>query len=287
MTSLLPSPQPASTSWPAGWQGHGTFDADVQRLASLADRLYRQGKHVPTDLIEAGLEMIGVRLRTERPPSTDLPAARTGWRYPPTRREAGGIAATTASCLSTLMGSAFDAGFDRRALSTGLRILASTTASVGRADRDGTLAYTNALIQFTLDKSLHGFEASSVAGATEPSPCSLASSLNATSYSMRRAIKRDMTAKSMRQWKTSRRRWSGTRRTLGASPQQSRCFRPGSPPQAGLLPCLPANDACTSSTSQYLSLLRNRSPVKSSAKPKDSSAAGSVTERSACRLRPC
>ncbi len=164
LTSLLPSPQPASTGWPAGWQGHGTFDADVQRLASLADRLYRQGKHVPTDLIEAGLEMIGVRLRTERPPSTDLPAARTGWRYPPTRREAGGIAATTASCLSTLMGSAFDAGFDRRALSTGLRILASTTASVGRADRDGTVAYTNALIQFTLDKSLHGFEASSLAG---------------------------------------------------------------------------------------------------------------------------
>jgi hypothetical protein len=41
LRSLLPSPQPASTSWPTGWQGHGTFDDDIQRLANLADCLWR------------------------------------------------------------------------------------------------------------------------------------------------------------------------------------------------------------------------------------------------------
>jgi hypothetical protein len=131
----------------------------------LTDRLYQQSKHVPIDLVEAALEDIGVRLRAERPPSTDLPAARTGWRYPPTRHEAGGIAAVTAGCLGTLMGSAFDAGFDRRALSTGLRILASATASIRAGDCAATAAYANALGRFTVDKSLHGLEAGSQAGS--------------------------------------------------------------------------------------------------------------------------
>jgi hypothetical protein len=161
----LPSPQPASTGWPAGWQGHGTFDEDVQRLASLASCLYRQGKHVPSDLVEAALESIGVRLRAEKPAQTDLPPARTGWRYPPMRSEEGGIAAVTANSLSTLMSSAFGAGFDRRALSTGLRILASATASAQHGDRDATVAYVNALVQFTIDTSFHGLEAGSQAGS--------------------------------------------------------------------------------------------------------------------------
>jgi hypothetical protein len=165
LISLLPSPQPASTGWPSGWQGHGTFDADVQRLAGLADRLYQQSKHVPIDAVEAALEDIGVRLRAERPLSTDLPAARTDWRYPPARHEAGGIAAVTAGCLGTLMGSAFDAGFDRRALSTGLRIVASATASVRGGDCAATAAYSDTLGRFTVDKSLHGLEASSQAGS--------------------------------------------------------------------------------------------------------------------------
>jgi hypothetical protein len=164
LEALLPSPQPESTSWPAGWQGHGTFDRDIERLADLAGRMYRQGKHVPSDLVEAALERTGVRLRAEKPPVTDLPATRTGWRDPPTRNEAGGIAAVTANCLSALVSSAFDSGFDRRALSTGLRILASATASANRADRDATVAYVNALIRFTLDTSLHGLEAHSQAG---------------------------------------------------------------------------------------------------------------------------
>jgi hypothetical protein len=162
--ALLPSPQPASTGWPAGWQGHGTFDEDIQRLASLADCLYRQGKHVPSDLVEAALETIGVRLRAEQPPLTDLPPARTGWRYPPMRSEEGGIAAVIANCLSKLMNSAFDAGFDRRSLSTGLRILASATASAKQGDRDATVAYVNALVQFTVGTSVHGLEAQSQAG---------------------------------------------------------------------------------------------------------------------------
>lgn len=163
--SLLPAPQPASTRWPTGWQGHGIFDEDIRRLAGLVECLYRQGKHVPTDLVEDALETIGVRLRAEQPLATDLPAARTGWRYPPMRSEEGGLAATTADSLRTLMSAAFDAGFDRRALSTGLRILASATASAKQGDRDATVAYANALIRFTLDTSLHGFEAQSDAGS--------------------------------------------------------------------------------------------------------------------------
>jgi hypothetical protein len=63
------------------------------------------------------------------------------------------------------MSSAFDAGFDRRALSTGLRILASATASAKRRDLDATTAYANALIRFSVDTSLHGLEARSQAGA--------------------------------------------------------------------------------------------------------------------------
>ncbi len=149
LRSLLPAPQPASTTWPTRWQGNGIFDHDVQRLANLADCLHRQGKHVPPDLVEAALEMIGVQLRTERMPATELPAARTGWRDSPTRSEADGIAGVTANCLSTLMSSAFDAGFDRRALSTRLRILASATASAQRGNGDATMAYANALIRFT------------------------------------------------------------------------------------------------------------------------------------------
>lgn len=164
LVALLPSPQPASTGWPTGWQGHGAFDADIQRLAGLADGLYVQGKHVPSDVIENALEGIGVRLRAERAPVTDLPTSRTGWRDAPTRSEAGGIAAVTAQCLGELMSSAFAVGFDRRALSTGLRLLASATASVRQGQSDSTTAYANALIRFTLDRSPHGLEASSQAG---------------------------------------------------------------------------------------------------------------------------
>jgi hypothetical protein len=165
LVALLPSPQPASTTWPSGWQGHGALDGDIRRLADLADGLYRQGKHVPIDRVEGALERIGVRLRAEEPPATDLPATRTGWRYPPMRNQEGGIARVTADCLSRLMSSAFDAGFDRRALSTGLRILASVTASAQQGDRDATVAYSNALIRFTLDTSRHGLEAQSQAGS--------------------------------------------------------------------------------------------------------------------------
>jgi hypothetical protein len=164
LMALLPSPQPSSTGWPTGWQGHGTFDADVQRLADLADGLYEKGKHVPSDLVEDALEGIGVRLRAEQSPATDLPAVRTDWRDLPTRFETGGIAAVTARCLGMLMSSAFTAGFDRRALSTGLRLIASVTASARQGQRESTSAYANALIRFTLDKCLHGLEASSQAG---------------------------------------------------------------------------------------------------------------------------
>ena len=165
LTSLLPAPQPSSTSWPAGWQGHGALEKDVSRLAEMAESVYREGKHIPSDLVEVELELIGVRLRAEPLTETDLPAVRADWRYPPSRSEEGGIASTTARCLGALASSAFDAGFDRRALNTGLRLLASATASARRGDLDATKAYVNGLEQSILNTSRHGFEASSQAGA--------------------------------------------------------------------------------------------------------------------------
>ena len=165
LTSLLSAPGPSSAAWPSGWQGHRALDKDVRRLAEVADSLYRQGKHVPSDLVEAELELIGVRLRAEPLTVTDLPAARTDWRYPPSLDEEGGISSITARCLGVLASSAFDAGFDRRALSTGLRLLASATASAQRGDLDATKAYVIALDRFILNTSRHGLEASSQAGA--------------------------------------------------------------------------------------------------------------------------
>ena len=65
--ALLPAPQPASTSWPSGWQGHGVFDGDIQRLAGLADGLYRQGKHVPVDLVEDVTQLLPQKLAVTGP----------------------------------------------------------------------------------------------------------------------------------------------------------------------------------------------------------------------------
>lgn len=165
LASLLPAPQPSSTTWAAGWQGHRAFDEDVERLANLIHPLYQRGKHVPSDAVEEAVEQIGVRLRAEQPSATDLPPARTEWRYPPSRTQEGGIAATTANSLGMLTSSAFDAGFDRRALSTGLRLLASATASAKAGDVSATRAYANAVIAFTFASSRHGLEASFQAGS--------------------------------------------------------------------------------------------------------------------------
>jgi hypothetical protein len=67
----------------------------------------------------------------------DVPAARTGWRDPPTAEEEGGPASATAASLGALMALAFQAGFDRRALLTGRRILAAATSSAQAEDVHG------------------------------------------------------------------------------------------------------------------------------------------------------
>jgi hypothetical protein len=164
LIGLLTAPLPSSSAWPSGWLGREAFDQDIDRLTRVARAVYEQSREVPSDAVEAALEQVGVRLLAEDLVDAELPAPRTAWRYPPTRQEEGGIATRTAEGLCGLMAAAYAAGFDRRALSTGLRLIALATLSAQRADAAATYAYTNALKMFASDSILHSSEATSQAG---------------------------------------------------------------------------------------------------------------------------
>ena len=84
-----------------------------------------------------------------------MPTDRTGWRDP-TSAEDTGLAASTATALATLMTLAFDAGFDRRALLTGRRILAAAAGTAQAHDLLGLQAYARAVNRVTADAFLHG-----------------------------------------------------------------------------------------------------------------------------------
>jgi hypothetical protein len=156
LAALLPAPFPDSTGWPGGWQGRGELDRDVRRMAGLAAAPYLRGQYPPTSAAEETLEQIAAMIRREPMRLTDVPADRSGWRDPPTAEEAGGPASATAASLGALMELAFQAGFDRRALLTGRRILAAATSSAQAQDMHGLLAHQNAIQVFTRDAVLHG-----------------------------------------------------------------------------------------------------------------------------------
>lgn len=164
LATLLPSPFPDSTGWPGGWQGHGELNRDVRRIAGLAAAPYLRVQYPPTDAIEETIEQIAAMLRREPMRQMDVPADRTGWRDPPTAEEEGGPASAPAATLGALMEHAFDAGFDRRALLTGRRILAAATSSAQIEDVHGLLAHGNAIQVFTRDAILHGPTGRSQAG---------------------------------------------------------------------------------------------------------------------------
>jgi hypothetical protein len=164
MIGLLPSPLPSSVGWPSGWMGTEAFDRDVTRLADLVEQVYLESREVPSDVVEVALERIGVRLLDEQVIETALPGQRTMWRDLPIQGEEGGIATSTAQSLSRLMAAAYEAGFDRRSLSTGHRLVALATVSAERGDASAVAAYANALETFSRRQILHAREASSCSG---------------------------------------------------------------------------------------------------------------------------
>ena len=163
LRALLPAPWPASTAWPSGWQGAGAFDRDVRRIARLAEGPYARGQYPATSIVEETLEEIAGLLRREPARGTEVPTDRTGWRDP-TSAEDTGLAASTATALATLMTLAFDAGFDRRALLTGRRILAAAAGTAQAHDLLGLQAYARAVNRVTADAFLHGSTSLTQAG---------------------------------------------------------------------------------------------------------------------------
>jgi len=156
LVALMASPFPGSTGWPGGWQGQGELDRDVRRIAGLGAAPYLRWQYPPTSAVEEALEQIAATIRHEPTRLSDVPADRTRWRDPPTDQEEGGPASATAASLGALMELAFQAGFDRRALLTGRRILAAATSSARAGDLHGLLAHRNAIQVFTRDAILHG-----------------------------------------------------------------------------------------------------------------------------------
>ncbi len=139
LRALLPAPSPESATWPSGWQDTGVFDRDIRRIARLAECPYARGQYLDTSAVEESLEEIAGMLRREPASGPEVPADRTGWRNP-TAGDDIGLAAGTATALATLTVLAFEAGFDRRALLTGRRILAAATSSAQAGDLQGLRA---------------------------------------------------------------------------------------------------------------------------------------------------
>jgi hypothetical protein len=137
LRALLPSPSPESEAWPSGWQGTGSFDRDVLRIAQFAQRPYARGQYPGTNAVEETLEEIGSLLRNETARHVEYPQTRTSWRDYVDFRPRGSPTTTTLTAQADLAAMAFQSGFDRRALLTGRRILAAATTSARAGDLPG------------------------------------------------------------------------------------------------------------------------------------------------------
>ncbi|MEU3456836.1 hypothetical protein ABZ671_25020 [Micromonospora sp. NPDC006766] len=143
LASMLAAPTPESAAWPAGWQGSAGFQADVRRLGHLASRLYSTHR-MPPDAVEEQLEAIATRLSGDVGPARPLPPDRTGWRTTHTPNPTG-PAVAAAETMAELAAAAFHAGFDRRALLTGRRLLSAATMAATAGDGRAVEIYTQAL----------------------------------------------------------------------------------------------------------------------------------------------
>lgn len=142
LSAVLAAPQPGS-KWPGGWQGVAALDRDLRRIGRLALALYQKHRY-PPGAVEEALETVAVQLSAEARQTHNLPVDRTGWRtaHTPDPTHPG---ITVAKTLANLMVAAFTAGFDRRALLTGRRLLAATTMAVRDGDVTAAQGYAEAL----------------------------------------------------------------------------------------------------------------------------------------------
>jgi hypothetical protein len=128
LEALLAAPRPDSGGWPGGWQGHGALDQDVRRIGRLVLGAYERYQYPPTDTVEEALENLAATFVADQPPRVDLLDDHTGWRIIHSRNDTGPPIAV-GETLRDLMVAAFAAGFDRRALLTGCRLMAAITAA--------------------------------------------------------------------------------------------------------------------------------------------------------------
>ena len=144
LTARLPAPHPASTGWPDGWQGTTAFEQAVRRIGYLATTSYEHLRYPPSDVVEETLEHIAQRVRNDSPALPEPPVDRTGWRVD-TLRETPSPARTVARTMGPLMAASFNAGFDRRSLLTGRRLLAAITGAAEDGDVAAMTTYRTAL----------------------------------------------------------------------------------------------------------------------------------------------
>lgn len=154
LKAVLAAPRPDTSGWPGGWQGSGAFERDVRRIGRLVAGLYEHHQLPPSDAVEETLENVAALLRADPQPRIDRPPDRTGWRIAHDRDERGAEAAT-AEILGKLMSTAFNAGFDRRALLTGRRLLAAITGAAEPGDLTAVDAYGQALEKATRAMTRH------------------------------------------------------------------------------------------------------------------------------------
>lgn len=113
----LSAPHPSSEGWPDGWQGTKAYEEDVRRIASLPIALYDARRYLASDAAEQALALAAA-----------------------SRREG-----LVGELLGRAMCSAYRAGFDRRALTTGCRIIAAATDAVQRGDQSAADSYLDVL----------------------------------------------------------------------------------------------------------------------------------------------
>lgn len=154
MIAVLASPTSVSTGWSGGHHEANGFSADVERLGQLGRRLYTGHRYSRCDAIETHLETVAAKLvGTDAAPST--PLDRTSWRIAHLSRRPS-PASMIAVTLRDLAIDAFDAGYDRRALLTGRRLLSLATASAIAGDDVATRSYTDAVYMFINRTTRHG-----------------------------------------------------------------------------------------------------------------------------------
>ncbi|MFG3602521.1 hypothetical protein [Micromonospora chersina] len=153
LIAVLTSPTPTSTGWSGGHHEASGFTADIERLGRLGRRLFTGHRYSRSDAIETHLETVAAKLiSTGTTPQT--PTDRTGWRIAHLARRPN-PASTIAATLRDLATEAFEAGYDRRALLTGRRLLALATAAATAGDHVATLAYTEAIYSFIIRTTSH------------------------------------------------------------------------------------------------------------------------------------